>query len=160
MPQKLWTCWKIINTSYLADSYILFTLKLVSGQIFCFSRWIRSSTYGKQKISVFPPCGKGQQEGGKIATILYHFHKTKFWARSSYSFNSSVGRATDDGSKVRRTNPALLFFSQRSKIFLRSRIWINSFQLLFWYVSGVPNSEHFWLRGGSERTAWSDDDYM
>ena len=30
---------------------------------FCFSRLIRSSTYGKQKISDFPPCGKGKRKG-------------------------------------------------------------------------------------------------
>ena len=47
-----------INTSYLTDSYIVFTLKLESGQKFCSNRWIRSSTYGKKNISDFPPCGK------------------------------------------------------------------------------------------------------
>ena len=46
------------NMSYLTDSYISFTLKLESRQIFCFSSLIRSRTYGKQNISDFPPCGK------------------------------------------------------------------------------------------------------
>ena len=46
------------NTSYLTDSYICFTLKLESRQIFCFNSLIRSSTYGKKNISDFPPCGK------------------------------------------------------------------------------------------------------
>ena len=58
-----------LNTSYLAGSYIPFTLKMVSGQFFCFSRLIRSSTYSKQKISDFPPCGKGKREGGKSRII-------------------------------------------------------------------------------------------
>ena len=39
----------ILNTSYLTDSYITFTLKLESGQKFCCNRSIRSSTYGKKK---------------------------------------------------------------------------------------------------------------
>ena len=47
-----------LNTSYLTDSYISFTLKLGSGQNFCFDSLIRSSTYGKKNISDFPPCGK------------------------------------------------------------------------------------------------------
>ena len=47
----------IINTSYLTDSYISFTLKLESRQIF-FNSLIRSSTHGKKNISDFPPCGK------------------------------------------------------------------------------------------------------
>ena len=47
-----------LNTSYLTDSYISFTLKLESRQIFCFNSSIRSSTYGKKNISDFPPCGK------------------------------------------------------------------------------------------------------
>ena len=42
----------------LTDSYIVFTLKLESGQNFCSNRWIRSSTYGKKNISDFPPCGR------------------------------------------------------------------------------------------------------
>ena len=46
------------NTSYLADSYISFTLKLKSRQNFCSNSLIRSSTYGKKNISDFPPCGK------------------------------------------------------------------------------------------------------
>ena len=44
-----------INTSYLADSYISFTLKLESRQKFCSNSLIRSSTYGKKNISDFPP---------------------------------------------------------------------------------------------------------
>ena len=48
----------VINTSYLTDFYISFTLNLESRQIFCFNRLIRSSTYGKRNISDFPPCGK------------------------------------------------------------------------------------------------------
>ena len=59
-----------------------------------------SSTYGKQKISDFPPCGKGKWEGGKFITIFHQFHYDKFWAKESHSFDSSVSRATDDGSKV------------------------------------------------------------
>ena len=47
-----------INTSYLTDSYISFTLKLKSLQNFCFNSLIRSSIYGKKNISDFPPCGK------------------------------------------------------------------------------------------------------
>ena len=47
-----------INTSYLTDSYINFTLKLESRQIFCFNSLIRSITYGKKNICDFPPCGK------------------------------------------------------------------------------------------------------
>ena len=47
-----------LNTSYLTDSYISFTLNLESGQKFCSNRSIRSSTYGKKNISDFPPCGK------------------------------------------------------------------------------------------------------
>ena len=46
-----------LNTSYLTDSYISFTLKLESRQKFCFNSLIRSSTYGKKIISDFPPCG-------------------------------------------------------------------------------------------------------
>ena len=45
---------KIANTSYLTGLYIVFTLKLVSGQNFCSYMWIRSSKYGK-KNSDFPP---------------------------------------------------------------------------------------------------------
>ena len=45
----------IFTTSYLADSYIVFTLKLESGQKICSKKW---STYGKKIISDFPPCGK------------------------------------------------------------------------------------------------------
>ena len=47
----------ILNTSYLTDSYISFTLDLESGQNLCSNRSIRSSTYGKKNISDFPPCG-------------------------------------------------------------------------------------------------------
>ena len=47
-----------LNTYYLTDSYISFTLKLESWQIFCSNMSIRSSTYGKKNISDFPPCGK------------------------------------------------------------------------------------------------------
>ena len=47
-----------INTSYLTDSYISFTLKLESPQIFCSNRSIRSSMYGEMNISDFPPCRK------------------------------------------------------------------------------------------------------
>ena len=36
-----------INTSYLTDSYISFTLKLKSWKKFCSNRSIRSNTYGK-----------------------------------------------------------------------------------------------------------------
>ena len=49
---------KSINTSYLTDSYISFTLKLESRQNFYSNMLIRSSTYGKKNISDFPPCGK------------------------------------------------------------------------------------------------------
>ena len=38
----------LINTSYLTDSYISFTLKLESRQKFCSNKSIRSSTYGKK----------------------------------------------------------------------------------------------------------------
>ena len=48
----------LINTSYLTDSYISFTLNLESGQNVCSNRSIRSSTYGKKIIFDFPPCGK------------------------------------------------------------------------------------------------------
>ena len=48
----------MINTSYLTDSYIIFTLKSESGQNFFSNRWIRSSTYGKKNSSDSPPCGK------------------------------------------------------------------------------------------------------
>ena len=48
---------KTINTSYLTDSYITFTLKLESGQNFCCNRSIRSSTYCKKNIFEIPPCG-------------------------------------------------------------------------------------------------------
>ena len=48
---------QLINTSYLTDSYISFTLKLESGQNFCYNRSIRSSTYGKKNIFEIPPCG-------------------------------------------------------------------------------------------------------
>ena len=47
-----------LNTSYLTDSYISFSLKLESRLKFCSNRLIRSSTYGKKFISDFPPCGK------------------------------------------------------------------------------------------------------
>ena len=47
-----------INTSYLTDSYIGFTLNMESGQNFCSNRSIRSSTYGKKNIFEIPPCGK------------------------------------------------------------------------------------------------------
>ena len=46
-----------INTLYLTDSYISFTLKLESGQNFCSNRSIRSSTSGKKNIFEIPPCG-------------------------------------------------------------------------------------------------------
>ena len=49
---------KTLNTSYLTDSYISFTLNLESRQNVCSNRSIRSSTYGKENISDFPPCGK------------------------------------------------------------------------------------------------------
>ena len=55
---RFWMKPKRFNTSYLTDSYIGFTLNLESGQNFCSDRSIRSSTYGKKKISDFPPCGK------------------------------------------------------------------------------------------------------
>ena len=48
---------KFINTSYLTDSSISFTLKLESRQNFCSNMAIRSSAYGKKNISDFPPCG-------------------------------------------------------------------------------------------------------
>ena len=59
-PYKCNLCEKdfFINTSYLTDSYITFTLKLESGQNFCCNRSIRSSTYGKKNIFEIPPCGK------------------------------------------------------------------------------------------------------
>ena len=44
-----------INTSYLTDSYISFTLKLESRQNVCSNRPVRSS---KKIISDFPSCGK------------------------------------------------------------------------------------------------------
>ena len=47
----------ILNTFYLTDSYISFTLKLESRQNFCSNSLIRSSTYGKKNISDFSPCG-------------------------------------------------------------------------------------------------------
>ena len=47
-----------INTSYLTDSYIGFTLNMESGQNFCSNRSIRSSTYSKKNIFEIPPCGK------------------------------------------------------------------------------------------------------
>ena len=47
-----------LNTSYLNDSYISFTLKLESRQNFCPNMLIRLSTYGKKNISDFLPCGK------------------------------------------------------------------------------------------------------
>ena len=90
-----WSSYMFLNTSYLADSYTVFTLKLVSGQNFCFSKWIRSSRYGKQKISDTPPCGKGKKEGGKIVTIVYQLLYHKLWIYSSNRFDSSVSRATD-----------------------------------------------------------------
>ena len=46
-----------INTSYLTDSYISFTLKLESGQNFCSNRSFRSSAYCKKNIFEIPPCG-------------------------------------------------------------------------------------------------------
>ena len=49
---------RLLNTSYLTDSYISFTLNLESAQNVCSNRSIRSSTYGKKNISDFPPCGK------------------------------------------------------------------------------------------------------
>ena len=45
----------LLNTSYLTDSYIVFTLKLESGQNVCSNR---SSIYGQKISSDFPPCGK------------------------------------------------------------------------------------------------------
>jgi hypothetical protein len=45
-----------INTSYLTDSYISFTLKLKSWKKICSNRSIRSSTYGKKNFEI-PPCG-------------------------------------------------------------------------------------------------------
>ena len=58
----------ILNTSYLTDSYISFTLKLESWQNFCFNSLIRSSTYGKSNIFEIPPCG--------IHFLLIHFRFT------------------------------------------------------------------------------------
>ena len=68
LVRKLKTFWRAqeccsvfsvpLNTSYLTDSYISFTLNLESGQNVCSNRSIRSSTYGKKNISDFPPCGK------------------------------------------------------------------------------------------------------
>ena len=67
--QLIWSVWTHViwlvlafrittNTSYLTDSYISFTLKLESPQIFCSNRSIRSSMYGEMNISDFPPCRK------------------------------------------------------------------------------------------------------
>ena len=86
---------KCINTSKSTESNISFTLKLQSGQKFCINWSFSSSTYGKQNISHFPPCGKGKREGAKIATIVYQFHYQMFLHSSSYCFNSSVSRASD-----------------------------------------------------------------
>ena len=47
----------VVNTSYLTDSYISFTLKLESRQKCCSNMLIRSSTYSKKNISDFPACG-------------------------------------------------------------------------------------------------------
>ena len=85
----------LLNTSQLTESYISFTLKLQSGQKICINWSFSSSTYGKQKISHFPPCGKGKREGSKIASIVYQFHYQMFLLCRSYSFDSSVSRASD-----------------------------------------------------------------
>ena len=47
----------LLNTSYLTDSYISFTLKLESRQNFALTGPFKSSRYGKKKNSDFPPCG-------------------------------------------------------------------------------------------------------
>ena len=58
-PNFLRTSYRVfINSSYLTDSYISFTLKLEPQQNFCSNRSIRSRTCGKNIISDFPPCGK------------------------------------------------------------------------------------------------------
>ena len=47
-----------LNTSYLTDSCISFTLKLESRLRFFSNSLIRSITYDKKNICDFPPCGK------------------------------------------------------------------------------------------------------
>ena len=46
-----------INTSYLTNSYISFTLNLESGQNVCSNRSIRSSKYGKKIFPIFLHAG-------------------------------------------------------------------------------------------------------
>ena len=48
---------RCFNTSYLTDSYISFTLKLESRQIFCSNMLIRSSTYDKKIFLIFLQAG-------------------------------------------------------------------------------------------------------
>ena len=69
-------CWFIcdslqntLNTSYLTDSYISFTLNLESGQKFSSNRSIRSSTYGKKKYFLF----SSMREGGHFCYWIFDF---------------------------------------------------------------------------------------
>ena len=47
-----------LNTSYLTDSYIVFTLKLESGQNVCLTGELGQVYMTKKYILDFPPCGK------------------------------------------------------------------------------------------------------
>ena len=95
----------IINTSYLTDSYISFTLKLPIGQKFYINWWFSSSTYVKKNIFDFPPCGKRKREGGKISTIVYHFHKQNFLLAKLLRSRSAVVRRESSNSRIGGTKP-------------------------------------------------------
>ena len=47
-----------VNTSYLTDSYIGFTLQLGSGQDFALTSELGQLYMAKENISNFPPCRK------------------------------------------------------------------------------------------------------
>ena len=48
----------VVNTSYLTDSYIGFTLQLGSGQDFALTSELGQLYMAKENISNFLPCGK------------------------------------------------------------------------------------------------------
>ena len=103
-----------LNTSYLTDSYISFTLKLPIGQKFYINWWFSSSTYVKKNIFDFPPCGKRKQEGGKIYTIVYHFHKQNILLAKLLRSRSAVVRRESSNSRIGGTKPGAVpsfFFS-------------------------------------------------
>ena len=121
-------CWFVLNTSYLADSNIVFTLKLESRQIFCSNRWIRSSKYGKKNISDFPPCGKRVI----FVTEFVIFCKTPpfcevKWIRRKWLPHWGISK--------------IFFLDHFSPSFLGQK-WLFQLQILFWPCKRWLNNNH------------------